>query len=82
MDEMKDTVLQYVIDEYVDEDDDMEIDSDTPLISSGLVDSFSMVSLKVFLEKKYSIRLPDDEATPEAFDTVNSICELVKKHQG
>jgi acyl carrier protein len=82
MEEMKETILEYVIDEYVDEDDDDEVEYDTPLISSGIVDSFSMVSLKVFLEKKYSIRLPDDEATPEAFDTVNSICDLVKKHTG
>ena len=82
MDDMKDVVLEYVVDEYVDEDDDMEVGFDTPLISSGLVDSFSMVSLKVFLEKKYAIALPDSEATPEAFDTVNSIVELVKKHQG
>ena len=82
MDEMKEVVLEYVIDEYVDEDDDEEVGYDSPLISSGIVDSFSMVSLKVFLEKKYGIKLPDDEATPEAFDTVNSICELVKKHLG
>jgi acyl carrier protein len=82
MDEMKETVLEYVIDEYVDEDDDEEVTYDTPLISSGIVDSFSMVSLKVFLEKKYGIKLPDDEATPEAFDTVNSICLLVQKHLG
>lgn len=82
MDDMKDVILQYVIGEYVDEDDELDVGYDTPLISSGLVDSFSMVSLKVFLEKKYSIKLPDDEATPEAFDTVSSICRLVKKHQG
>lgn len=82
MSEMHETVLEYVIDEYVDEDDDLEVGMDSPLISSGIVDSFSMVSLKVFLEKKYQINLPDNEATPEAFDTVNSICELVKKHQG
>lgn len=80
-DEMKDTVLQYVIDEYVDEDED-EIGYDSPLISSGIVDSFSMVSLKVFLEKKYKISLPDNEATPEAFDTVNKICALVRRFQG
>ena len=79
--EMHDTVRNYVIGEYVDEDDDIKITDDTPLISSGIVDSFSMVSLKVFLEKKYNIKLPDEEATPEAFDTVNSIVELVKKHQ-
>ncbi len=82
MSEMHETVLEYVIDEYVDEDDDLEVTVDTPLISSGIVDSFSMVSLKVFLEKKYGINLPDNEATPEAFDTVNSICELVNKHLG
>jgi len=83
MTEMHETILEYVIDEYVDEDDsDSEVTFDTPLISSGIVDSFSMVSLKVFLEKKYGVALPDSEATPEAFDTINSICELVRKHQG
>ena len=82
LEEMQETILEYVIEEYVDEDDDEEISCDTALISSGIVDSFSMVSLKVFLEKKYQIKLPDDEATPEAFDTVNSIIVLVNKHLG
>ena len=83
MDEMKKAVLEYVVDEYIDEDDDdIEVEYDTPLISSGIVDSFSMVSLKAFLEKKYSITLPDAEATPDAFDTVNLIVTLVQKHQG
>ena len=81
MTDMKDVILEYIVDEYVDEDDDIEVTFDTPLISSGIVDSFSMVSLKIFLEKKYDIRLPDEDATPEAFDTVNSIIELVQKHQ-
>lgn len=82
MDEMKEIVLEYVVDEYLDEDEEDEVTYDSPLISSGIVDSFSMVSLKRFLENRYKISLPDDEATPEAFDTVNSICTLVKKHLG
>ena len=61
--------------EYV--EDDTEIWFDTPLISGGIVDSFSMVSLKRFLENKYSISIPDDKATPEAFDSVDKICQLV-----
>ena len=80
MDEIREAVLEYVIDEYIDEDDDMEVDADTALISSGIVDSFSMVSLKAFLENKYEIRIPDEDATPEAFDTVNSIIQIVEKH--
>ncbi|MDC0358860.1 acyl carrier protein, partial [Oligoflexia bacterium] len=69
-------VLDYVIEEYV--EDDEEIDCASPLISSGIVDSFSMVSLKRFLESKYSISIPDEQATPEAFDSVDKICVLVK----
>ncbi|HAQ62245.1 TPA: hypothetical protein DCR49_09675 [Candidatus Delongbacteria bacterium] len=79
MAEMKDIVLQYVINEYL-EDEDEVLSYDSPLISGGIVDSFSMVSLKRFLENKYKISIPDDKATPEAFDTVNKICTLVNEY--
>ncbi len=80
---MKDVILDYIKNEYLDEEEaeDMKLDENTPLISSGIVDSFSMVSLKRFLEKKYSVSLPDEEATPQAFDTVNNIIALVNKHR-
>ena len=76
---MKDAILEYVKNEYLDDEDleDMELDENTPLISSGIVDSFSMVSLKLFLETKYSVKIPDDQASPEAFDTVTSIIKVV-----
>jgi acyl carrier protein/D-alanine--poly(phosphoribitol) ligase subunit 2 len=77
MDEMHKMILEYVKKEYLDEDSDAEVTLDTPLISSGIVDSFSMVSLKTFLEKKYKISIPDAKATPEAFDSVNKIAKLV-----
>ncbi len=79
--EMHKAVREYIVEEYIDSDDEIEVEDDTPLISSGIVDSFSMVSLKVFIEKKYDIKLPNSEATPEAFDTVNSIVELVQRFQ-
>jgi acyl carrier protein len=77
MEDMQLSVQNYVIKEYV--EDDTEIGFDTPLISGGIVDSFSMVSLKRFLENKYNISIPDDKATPEAFDSVNKICALVNE---
>jgi len=79
MEDIKDIVLEYVKEEYL-EDEDEEITYETPLISGGIVDSFSMVSLKRFLENKYSISIPDDKATPEAFDSVNKIVDLVKEY--
>ncbi|OGB65485.1 MAG: hypothetical protein A2Y94_03640 [Caldithrix sp. RBG_13_44_9] len=79
MSEVKDIVLQYVIDEYLEQDSDQEITFDTKLISGGIVDSFSMVSLKVFLETRYKIQIPDAKATPDAFDSVNNIVKLLEE---
>ena len=79
---MKEMILEYIKNEYLDEDEaeDMDLNETTPLISGGIVDSFSMVSLKRFLEKKFVISIPDDEASPQAFDTVTSIMALVNRH--
>ena len=79
MNDLRQTIRDYVIKEYVEEGDETEIELQTPLISGGIVDSFSMVSLKRFLEKKYDIQIPDDEATPEAFDNVERIAALVER---
>ena len=76
---LKDTILEYVKNEYLESDDDREITYTTPLISGGIVDSFSMVSLKVFLETKYNIQIPDAKASPEALDSVNNIINLLKE---
>jgi acyl carrier protein len=81
MDEITKVVRDYVIREYLDEGDDREVTETTPLISGGIVDSFSMVSLKRFLEKKYNIQIPDADATPDAFDSVRSIVALVHRFQ-
>ncbi len=77
--EIKNLIIEYVKKEYLEEDAEEEVNENTPLISSGIVDSFSMVSLKTFLEKKFNIKIPDEKATPEAFDTVNNIMNLLKE---
>jgi acyl carrier protein len=77
MSDIKNAILDYVKKEYLEEDDDREVSFDTPLISDGIVDSFSMVSLKRFLETRYKIQIPDAKATPEAFDSVNNIIKLL-----
>lgn len=79
MDDLRRTILDYVRKEYLEEDDDRPLTETTRLISGGIVDSFSMVSLKRFLERKYDVRIPDADASPEAFDTVASVAALVER---
>ena len=81
MDDLTKVILDYVKREYIEEGDDREVGVDTALISGGIVDSFSMVSLKRFVEKKYGIAIPDADATPAAFDSVTKIAQLVERFQ-
>lgn len=75
--DLKKSIIDYVKKEYLEDDAEEDVDENTPLISSGIVDSFSMVSLKTFLEKKFNIKIPDEKATTEAFDSVNNIIALL-----
>ena len=79
MDDLTRVIRDYVVREYLEEGDDRAVTETTPLISGGIVDSFSMVSLKRFLEQRYAIHIPDAEATPAAFDTVAGIAALVER---
>lgn len=77
---MKDEIIEYIIDEYV-EEDDVEIEEDTSLIKDGIIDSFSIVALRNWLQKQYDITIPDEMGTVENFETVNKIIELVNSRK-
>ena len=79
VEDLKTMIREYVVKEYLEDGDDRAVANDTHLITGGIVDSFSMVSLKRFLERKCGIQIPDAQATPEAFDTVDSIAALVQR---
>jgi len=79
IEEIKELVLNYIRKEYI-EEEGSEITGETKLISSGLIDSFSMVPLLVFLERSFSIKIPPSKATPEAFDSVNNILDLLSQY--
>lgn len=51
----------------------------TSLIGGGYIDSFSMIVVLIFLQKTFKIKIPDIDATPANFDTVNKMAELVTK---
>jgi len=56
-----------------------EITYNTSLISGGYIDSFSMLIVLIFIEKTFNIKIPDIEARPHNFDTINNMVELINK---
>jgi 2-hydroxymuconate-semialdehyde hydrolase len=75
---MKEELIEYIKKEFV-EDPDEEIDENTPLMSSGLIDSLSIVSLVAFIDKKYGVKIPDEKGTVENFETVTKIIDIVNQ---
>jgi acyl carrier protein len=57
-----------------------EIKYNTSLISGGYIDSFSMVSVLIYLENTFHVKISDKDATPSNFDTINKMCDLVNKY--
>jgi acyl carrier protein len=75
---MKEELIAYIMKEFV-EDPDQEIDETTLLISSGLIDSLSIVSLVAFIDKKFGVKIPDEKGTVDNFETINKIIETINE---
>jgi acyl carrier protein len=58
-----------------------EIEADEVLISSGLIDSFSLVDVALFVEDNYDVRIDDTELNADTFDTLNELAELIIDRQ-
>ena len=54
---------------------------DEALISSGLIDSFSLVDLALFVEDTFGVRIEDSELASDVFDTLSELTVLVEKRR-
>ena len=61
-------------------DEDADIDENTKLISSGIIDSFSLISLQSYIEKEYKKKIPNPKMTVENCDTIKQLVELINQY--
>lgn len=54
---------------------------DEKLISSGLIDSFHLVDLGLFIEDEYGVRLEDTELNADTFDTLDQLVAVVESRR-
>jgi acyl carrier protein len=55
------------------------IRSEDSLMKSGIVDSLAVIEIVDFLMEKYQITIDEDDLTPENFNSIRSITELLRK---
>ena len=56
-------------------------DADEKLISSGLIDSFSLMDLALFIEDTYGVRIEDTELNSDTFDSLNQLAALIESRK-
>jgi len=54
---------------------------DESLISGGLIDSFSLMDLALFVEDTYNVRIEDTELNADTFDTLNQLAALIESRK-
>ena len=58
-----------------------KITADEPLISSGLIDSFSLMDLALFVEDTFGVRVEDTELNANTFDNLTQLTSLIESRK-
>ena len=61
--------------------DEREVNNDTDLFQTGLIDSYGFVELVVFLEREFSIKVTDDDLVSAPFNSVNELVRYLGEKQ-
>jgi acyl carrier protein len=74
-------VRQFVLENFY-VSDPAELADDSPLVTTGVVDSTGMLETMAFVETEFGIRIRDDETIPENLESIGRIAAFVarKRH--
>ncbi len=79
--EIRSALAQYIAKEILQQPKRV-IAPTTPLISSGLIDSFHLVDLGLYVEDTFGVHLDDTELNRDTFDTIEQLTALIVERQG
>ena len=57
------------------------IGNEEPLISNGLIDSFSLMDLALFVEDTFGVRIEDTELNADTFDNLTQLTSLIESRK-
>jgi len=79
---IKDQIRHFILTEFLPGESPSSLDDDTPLRTSGIIDSIATLKLVTFVEETFSIEVDAHEAGIQNFDRIRDIADLVeRKHR-
>jgi acyl carrier protein len=76
---LKEELRSYIVSEFLPGESAGNLKDDTPLRTSGVLDSMGLLRLVSFIESQYGIELEAYETSVENFDTVDAIAALIER---
>lgn len=73
---IRETLRAYIVRDLI-RDAGYPLTNDEGIISGGLMDSFALASLGVFIEDQFDVYIPDPELTKTRMDTLDQIVSRV-----
>lgn len=77
MDDIVSTVKGFILEKFLPGEDPSHLAPDTPLMTSGILDSLATLELVSFLEERYGIELQPADVDASRLGTLNGIAKLV-----
>jgi acyl carrier protein len=78
---MEDILKEYIKSELINGAAEVELDKDTPLFASGLIDSMGFFRLVAFIEERFAIQVLNEELVPENFQTLAVLRQFLHNKQ-
>jgi acyl carrier protein len=79
--QIADTIRNFILTQYLPGESPANLRNDTPLRSSGILDSLATIGLISFLEKEYHIEVEAHETDVDNFDRIQDIAAFVERKQ-
>ena len=82
MDDVKDTIRDYILREYLPGESPANLTDETPLRTSGILDSMATLNLVTFIETTFDIMIDAHETGIDSFDRISDIARLIAQKKG
>ena len=77
-DQVKGEIEGYLTKQFLFDFDNKNITSETDLFTSGIIDSFGCVEMVSFLEKKYKIKVSDEELLSDSIRSLDALTNFIE----
>ena len=75
---IRDELRQYILAQFLPGEKASNLQDDTPLRTSGIVDSMGMLQLVGFVEERFGVEVEAFEASVENFDRIEDIAAFIE----